>query len=144
MLDLLEGEPVTPQEVLRPHDLLQFRRAVRGVYVDRAVKRYAVRLVDATRHPERHGLADLAPLIQFGASPRASIGLMQSAQALALLRGRSHATVADVRDLAPDVLRHRLVLSYDALADGVKPEELLDRVLDVVAPPGKAPLVEAA
>jgi MoxR-like ATPase len=91
-----------------------------------------VRLVDATRHPERHGLADLAPLLQFGASPRASIGLMQSAQALALLRGRTHATVADVRDLAPDVLRHRLVLSYDALADGVAPDELVDRVLAAV------------
>ncbi len=139
VLDLLEGEPVRPQEVLRPHDLLEFRRAVRGVYVDRAVKRYAVRLVDATRHPEHHGLADLAPLIQFGASPRASIGLMQSAQALALLRGRSHATVSDVRDLAPDVLRHRLVLSYDALADAVSPDELISRALEAVTAVAPAP-----
>jgi MoxR-like ATPase len=127
------------KEVLRPHDLLGFRRAVRGVYVDRAVKRYAVRLVDATRHPEQHGLPDLAPLIQFGASPRASIGLMQSAQALALLRGRSHATVSDVRDLAPDVLRHRLVLSYDALADAVSPDELITRTLDAVTAVAPAP-----
>ena len=132
VLDLLDGEPVVPREVVRAEDLIDFRRAVRDVYVDRSVKRYAVRLVDATRHPERHGLADLAPLLQFGASPRASIGLMQSAQALALLRGRTHATVTDVRDLAPDVLRHRLVLSYDALADGVAPHELVERVLGAV------------
>jgi MoxR-like ATPase len=134
VLDLLDGDATPPREVVRPEDLLEFRRAVRDVYVDRAVKRYAVRLVDATRHPARHGLEDLAPLVQFGASPRASIGLMQSSQALALLRGRTHATVADVRDLAPDVLRHRLVLSYDALADGVQPDALIERLLDAVRP----------
>jgi MoxR-like ATPase len=105
---------------------------------------YTVSLVDATRHPGRYGLAELEPLIQFGASPRASLGLVQAARALALLRGRTHVAHHDVRDLAADVLRHRLVLSYDALADGVRPEDLLDRVLDVVAPPGKAPLAEAA
>src|SRR3712207_2279581 len=132
VLDLLDGDPVAPREVVRAEDLLTFRRAVREVYVDHSVKRYAVRLVDATRHPERHGLPDLAPLVQFGASPRASIGLMQSAQALALLRGRAHATVSDVRDLAPDVLRHRLVLSYDALADAVAPDELITRLLGTV------------
>jgi MoxR-like ATPase len=103
-----------------------------------------VHLADATRNPVERGLADIAPHIEFGASPRASIGLIQAGQALAMLRGRAHVTAADVHDLAPDVLRHRLVLSYDALADGVRPEDLLDRVLAVVAPPGKAPLAEAA
>ena len=105
---------------------------------------YAVALVDATRHPARYGLGDLEPLIQFGASPRASLGLVQAARALALLRGRTHAAHHDVRDLAPDVLRHRLVLSYDALADGVKPDELIDRVLDAVEPRRAVRLADAA
>ena len=146
VLDLLDGEPGEPREVVTPKDLLEHRRAVRDVYVDRAVKHYAVQLVDATRHPARHDLDNLAGLIDFGASPRASIGLMQAAQALALLRGRGHATVADVRDLAPDVLRHRLVLSYDALAEGVRPDELVDRVLDKVGAvtPVHEPVLDAA
>ena len=93
----------------------------REVFADRSTMAYAVALVDATRHPGRYGLADLEPLIQFGASPRASLGLVQAARALALLRGRTHVAHHDVRDLAADVLRHRLVLSYDALADRVEP-----------------------
>ncbi len=138
------GASVAPKEVLSGEDLLRYRQAAREVHVDRLVATYAVHLVDATRDPRARGLEDVAPHIEFGASPRASIGLIQAGQALALLRGRTHVTAADVHDLAKDVLRHRLVLSYDALADGVRPEELLDRVLDVVAPPGKAPLAEAA
>jgi MoxR-like ATPase len=129
VLDLLDGAQVTPRSVLQVDSLLDHRRAARAVYVDRSVKQFAVQVVDATRHPARHGLPDLEELIEYGASPRASIGLMQGAQALALLRGRSHATTADVRDLAADVLRHRLILSYDALADGVSPDALIDRVL---------------
>ena len=138
------GAGVAPKEVLRGEDLLRYREAARDVHVDRLVATYAVHLADATRNPAARGLEDIAPHIEFGASPRASIGLIQAGQALAMLRGRTHVTAADVHDLAPDVLRHRLVLSYDALADGVKPEDLLDRVLEVVAPPGKAPLAEAA
>jgi MoxR-like ATPase len=115
-------------------DLLAYRGAVRQVYVDRDVTAYAVRLVDATRHPANHGLPELETLIEYGASPRASIGMVQSAQALALLRGRTHVTPTDIRDLAPDVLRHRLVLSYDALADNVRPDELIGRVLEATAP----------
>ena len=96
--------------------------------------RYAVTLADATRHPDRYGIADFERYVEFGASPRGPIGLVQSARALALLRGRSHALVDDVRDLARDVLRHRLVLSYEALSDGVAPDDLLDRVLEAVEP----------
>jgi MoxR-like ATPase len=130
--------PPPPREVMHVEDLLRFREAVREVYVDRDVTAYAVRLVDATRHPERHGVAELEPLIEFGASPRASIGMVQSAQALALLRGRTHVTPTDVRDLAPDVLRHRLVLSYDALADGVRPDEIVASVLATAQPHAEA------
>jgi MoxR-like ATPase len=145
VVERMTAAPVIPREVMHAEDLLRFRVAVRDVYVDRDVTAYAVRLVDATRHPERHGLGDLAPLIEFGASPRASIGMVQSAQALALLRGRTHATVVDVRDLARDVLRHRLVLSYDALADEVSADEILGRVLATVSgSPAATPLVEAA
>ena len=132
VVDRQVAAAVEPREVLQVADLLTYRSAVRQVFVDRTVTAYAVRLADATRHPERHGLGEIAPFIEFGASPRASIGMIQAAQALALLRGRTHVTPTDVRDLSLDVLRHRLVLSYDALADGVKPDELLHRVLDAV------------
>ncbi len=144
VLDLLDGAPVTPRSVLRVDSLLDHRRAARAVYVDRSVKQFAVQVVDATRHPARHGLPELEELIEFGASPRASIGLMQGAQALALLRGRAHATTADVRDLAADVLRHRLILSYDALADGVSTDSLIDRVLAKVGGLAAVPVPQAA
>ncbi len=143
VLDLLDGEPVAPRTVLAVDSLLDYRRTARAVYVDRTVKQFAVQLVDATRNPAQHGLPELEGLIEYGASPRASIGLMQGAKALALLRGRTHATTADVRDLAADVLRHRLVLSYDALADDVSPDALVDRVLAQVGG-GLAAVPEAA
>jgi MoxR-like ATPase len=140
----MAGEGASASEVLRAEDLVRFREAVYDVHVDRLVATYAVHLVDATRHPGAHGLHDLAPLIDVGASPRASIGLVHGARALALLRGRRHVTAADVRDLAPDVLRHRLVLSYDALAEGVAPNDLIERVVANVAQVGDTPLREAA
>jgi MoxR-like ATPase len=103
--------------------------------VDREVIGYAVSLADATRNPAEYGLTDVAPYIEYGASPRGPIGLVQAARSLALLRGRGHVTAGDVRDLAADVLRHRLVLSYDALSDGVSADDLLDRVLAEVDEP---------
>jgi MoxR-like ATPase len=105
------------------------------VLVDREVIGYAVALADATRRPAEHGLSEIAPLIEFGASPRGPIGLVQSARVLALLRGRGHVVGDDIRDLAADVLRHRLVLSYDALSDNVTADELLDKVLAAVSQP---------
>ena len=127
-------------ERLSMPELERFQRAVRDVFVDRDVVAFAVQLVDGTRHPERYGLHDLRALIQYGASPRGAIGMVQAGQALALLRGRRHVLVDDVRDLAPDVLRHRLVLSYDALSDDVSADDILDRLLDAlsggVAQPG--------
>jgi MoxR-like ATPase len=124
--------------------LVGHRARAREVLVDREVAQYAVTLVDATRHPARYGLEDLAGLIEFGGSPRASIGLIQAAQALALLRDRTFVTTEDVADLAKDVLRHRLVLSFDALAEGIAPDALLDRVLEVVDAPRANRLVEVA
>jgi MoxR-like ATPase len=123
------------RERLTIADLERFTEVVRGVHVDRSVVAYAVQLADVTRHPGRHGLPELEPYVQFGASPRGPIGLAHAARALALLRGRRHVTPEDVRDLAPDVLRHRIVLSYDALSEGITTEDLLPGMLDAVAKP---------
>jgi MoxR-like ATPase len=125
-------------------ELLAHQQVAREVFADRAAIAYAVSLVDATRHPGRYGLPDLEPLIRFGASPRASLGLVQAARALALLRGRTHVAPHDVRDLAADVLRHRLVLTYDALADEVAPDALIDRILATIEPARPMRLAEAA
>jgi MoxR-like ATPase len=119
-------------EILTLQDLQRFSAESREIYVDRHVIGYAVRLADATRHPARYGMEELEPLIDYGASPRGPIGLVQAGQALAMLRGRGHVVPQDVRDLAPDVLRHRMVLSYDALSDGVTPDDILARVLRTV------------
>jgi MoxR-like ATPase len=120
------------RQVLELADLQRFGASARGILVDRDVTAYAVRLADATRRPHLHGLGELAPLIAFGCSPRGPIGLVQAAQALAMLRGRGHVVAGDIRDLAHDVLRHRIVLSYDAIADGVDTDQILDRVMATV------------
>jgi MoxR-like ATPase len=134
VVDRVVGGLPEPRRVMDAERLIAYGQVAQQVFVDRRVMAYAVRLADATRRPERHGLEDLAPLIEYGASPRAPIGMIQAAQALALLRGRDHVTVRDVEDLAPEVLRHRLVLSYDAIADGVRPDDLVARVLAAVDP----------
>ncbi len=127
--------PVPVQERLALADLRRYVVAAGTVLVDRETIGYAVALADATRHPAAHGLQDIAPMIEFGASPRGPIGLVQAARVLALLRGRGHVAPDDVRDLAADVLRHRIVLSYDALSEGVTADQLLDRVLAAVPEP---------
>jgi MoxR-like ATPase len=105
------------------------------VYIDHGVVRYAVDLVTATREPGAHGMPELGELISYGASPRASLGLVAGGRALALLRGRSYAIPQDVFDIAPDVLRHRLVLSYEALAQDVNIDHVLARLLSTVPAP---------
>jgi MoxR-like ATPase len=123
------------RERLSLADLERYARATQAVLVDREVIGYAVALADATRNPAEYGLQEIAGYIEYGASPRGPIGLVQAGRALALLRGRGHVTVADVADLAADVLRHRLVLSYDALSENVTADDLLARVLDAVSEP---------
>jgi MoxR-like ATPase len=127
--------PADVRECLTLEDLERFARATHTVLVDREVIGYSVALADATREPERYGLDKIAGYIEYGASPRGPIGLVNAGRALALLRGRGHVSVGDIRDLAGDVLRHRLVLSYDALADNVSADELLDAVLAAVSEP---------
>ena len=113
------------------------QRECRTSYVDPSLVQYAVQLAGATRHPDRYGIADLAKYISFGASPRASIHLIECARALAYLRGRHYVLPEDVTDLAPDVFRHRLVLTYEALADAQTPDRLIERVMQTIAPPKK-------
>ncbi len=127
------AEQVT--RVLDPGTLRGFQRAADAVYVDPQVISYAVQLSTTTRDVTAAGLPDLARYVTFGASPRASINMVLGAKALAFLRGRDYALPADVRELARDVLRHRVVLSYEALADDVTPDDLLGPLLDSVATP---------
>jgi MoxR-like ATPase len=123
------------QAMISPEDLVRMRARVQEVYVDPAVVDYAVRLVAATRAPGMVGLGDLEHYVTYGASPRASIALVLGGRALAFLRGRDYVLPHDVRELALDVLRHRLVLSYEALADDVDPDTLVTAVLRAVPVP---------
>ena len=128
-------EPPVTEERLSLEDLERYRQVAEAVLVDREIIAYAVTLTAATREPAQHGLPDLATLIEYGASPRGSIGLVHAARVLALFRGRGHVSGEDVRDLALDVLRHRIVLSYDALSEGIGPDELLRKVVEAVPRP---------
>jgi MoxR-like ATPase len=128
--------PAVPiARVLDPAGLRGYQQAADLVYIDPGIIQYAVRLATATRVPASVGRGDLAKYLSFGASPRASINLVAAAKALAFLRGRDYALPVDARDLARDVLRHRLVLSYEALADGVSPDDLLGPLLEAVPLP---------
>jgi MoxR-like ATPase len=129
------GEEAEVREMLTLEHLAHFAVAARSIMVDRELIGYAVALADATRRPNEHGIGDISRLVEFGASPRGPIGLVQAARVLALLRGRGHVTASDIRDLAGDVLRHRIVLSYDALSEGVGADDILERVLEAVPTP---------
>ena len=131
------GPKVAVKAVATTEQLAELQALCREVYVDPALIQYAVKLVAATRSPERYGLKDLAGLITYGASPRASIGLVEGARALAMLRGRHYALPEDMVDLAPDVLRHRVVVSYEALSEGLNSEALIERVMAAIPPPAK-------
>jgi MoxR-like ATPase len=117
------------EPVLGPADLLALRAALDGIYVDDRLKRYIVDVVHATRRPAEYGL-DLAPYIQYGASPRATIFLTRAARGQALLDGRGYVTPQDVKSIGPDVLRHRVSVTYEAEAEDVTPEALLQRIFD--------------
>jgi MoxR-like ATPase len=120
--------------VLGPDDIADLQRAVDGVYVDASIKNYAVDIATATRRPVEFGL-DFGPLIQLGVSPRATVFLVRAAQGHALLRGRGHVTPDDVKAVAPDVLRHRLLLTFEADAEDITPDALIRKILDRVPVP---------
>ena len=137
------GEPVDVQAVADTFQLAALQRECRAVFCDPALMQYAVKLVAATRRPAKYDLADLGKYLSYGASPRATIGLVEGAKALALLRGRRYALPEDLVDLVPDVLRHRVVLSYEALADNMTPDAIIKRLLAAVPTPDK-PLATSA
>ena len=128
-------EAPRPHTVLDAAELRRLQDVASTVFVHHALVDYVVRLVVATRAPGEHGMSDVAGWVAYGASPRASLGIIAGARALALVRGRDYVLPQDVVDVAPDVLRHRLVLSYDALADAVPVEHVVTRVLQTVPLP---------
>ncbi|MEA3055461.1 MAG: MoxR-like ATPase [Actinomycetota bacterium] len=132
-------DPPRAQRVLELDQLTELQKAADEVFVHDAVLDYAVRLVLATRQPSEHGLDDLAGSIAHGASPRGTLGLVAAGRALALLRGRSYALPQDIYAVARDVLRHRVLLSYDALADGADVEDIVERVVRTVLAPRVTP-----
>ena len=127
--------PPELRETLTLDNLRSLQEAVFSIYVDPGLVSYAVTLADATRNPAAHGVAEIGDWVSFGASPRGPISLVQSSRAFALLRGRDYVVVDDLRALAKDALRHRLVLSYQALAENVSADDILDRVLAAVPTP---------
>ena len=137
-LTIVQRQLVAPPELREAMSLDELRavqKAVLDVYVDPSLVSYSVQLATATRNPAGVGLPELGEFVAFGASPRGPISITQSARALALVRGRDYVTSDDVRALAKDALRHRLVLSYQALAEGVSPDSILDKVLAAVPVP---------
>ncbi|MEJ8838529.1 AAA family ATPase [Ramlibacter sp. AN1133] len=131
------GPAVDVAAVATTDQLAQLQRECRQVYVDPSLVQYAVKLVSATRTPERHGLKELSRFITYGASPRATINLTEGARALAMLRGRGYALPEDMTDLVPDVLRHRVVLSYEALSEGLSSDAVVQKIMAKIPPPAK-------
>ena len=129
------AEPVAVDQLLSLEQLAELQRATREIYVDPAVSRYALAIATATRRLSTAGLDELVQYVEYGASPRGPINLVLAARALALLRGRRYVLPQDVRELAKDVIRHRMVLSYEALAEGIDADRILDRVLDAIPMP---------
>jgi MoxR-like ATPase len=129
------GPEPTARPVLAPEEILRARRLVHEVYVDGRIKEYVLDLIGATREPGPAGLAELAPLIEYGASPRAAIYLIRAAKAHAFLSGRGHVIPEDIKELGLDVLRHRLLLTYRADAEGVSADALLQRIFETVSVP---------
>ncbi|MDF1505311.1 MoxR family ATPase [Roseisolibacter sp. H3M3-2] len=129
------GEPIVVSPTASPEEILDARRRISELYMDERIVDYIVEIVHATRHPAESGLGDLAPLIEFGASPRATIALAQASRAHAFLRGRTFVTPDDVKAIAPDVLRHRVLTSFEADAEEVTSDDVVTRVLERIESP---------
>jgi MoxR-like ATPase len=139
ILARMGSRPPRARTILSTDEVLALQRVAEQVFVHHAVAHYIVRIVMATREPHAYGVAPVAPLLEYGVSPRGSLGLLAASRALALLRGRDYVLPSDVADIAPDVLAHRLVLTFDAVADGAEPRAVIDTVLNSVAAPQIAP-----
>ncbi len=131
IIERMTGDPLPPvQPVVNPEQILRAREMVRRVYVDEKIKSYVLNLVLATRDPGNNGLSELRPFIAFGASPRAGINLVLAARAHAFINGRGFVTPDDIKEVAPDVLRHRVIVSYEAEAENVTSAAIVQRILD--------------
>jgi MoxR-like ATPase len=135
ILRRMSVDPPSPRPVLTPENIRALQRDAEYVFVHNLVGEYIVRLVLATRLPAEFHMPDLDSVIEIGASPRATLGLAATARAVALMQGRDYVLPSDVQVVAPDVMAHRLVLSFDAIADGVNPRHVVDRILAAVPPP---------
>jgi MoxR-like ATPase len=131
----MASDPPQPRQLLDPEQILELQEAADTVFVDHRVRAYAVRLVNATRDPASEGLGNLEPYLDLGGSPRASLALIRGGRALAVIRGRTYVMPEDVHSLFHDVLRHRVVLSYEALAADVRPDQVLDAIVDAIPQP---------
>src|SRR5437870_8373838 len=132
---MASGEPIPVDRVASPTQILETRRHIAELYIDERVVDYIVEIVHATRNPDQAGLAELKPLIEFGASPRATLSLAQGSRAHAFLRGRAFVTPDDVKAIAPDVLRHRVLRTYEAEAEEVTSDEIVSRILEAIPVP---------
>jgi MoxR-like ATPase len=132
---MISGEAPSVTRLLKAETVRRLEGRVRDIYLDSRLRDYIVALVTATRNPKEVGLADLAPLVAFGASPRATLAFSEAARATAFLRGRGYVVPEDVKEIAKDVLRHRILLTYEAEAENVTTETIVDRVLERVEVP---------
>jgi MoxR-like ATPase len=139
ILARMGARPPRARTLMCPDEVRSLQRMTEEVFVHHAVAHYIVRLVMATREPRAYGVPSIGALLEYGVSPRGSLGLLAASRALALLRGRDYVLPGDVADIAPDVLAHRLVLTFDAVADGVDPRGVIEEVLNSIAPPQVAP-----
>jgi MoxR-like ATPase len=136
IIDRVTGDPLPPvRPVVAPEQILRARDMVRRVYVDEKIKNYVLNLVLTTRNPGNNGLGDLRPMIAFGASPRAGINLVLAARAHAFINGRGFVTPDDIKEVAADVLRHRVIISYEAEAENVSSADIVQRILDYTEVP---------
>jgi MoxR-like ATPase len=135
MRRMASGEPIKVDRVASPSAILEARHRITELYMDDRIVDYIVDIVHATREPREYGLAELEPLIEFGASPRATISLAQASRAHAFLRGRAFVTPDDIKAIAPDVLRHRVLTTYEAEAEEVTSDDLVQRVLGRIESP---------
>ena len=131
----MASDPPQPRQLLDPAQIRELQESADAVFVDHRVRAYAVRLVNATRNPGSEGLGNLEPYLDMGGSPRASLALIRGGRAMAVMRGRTYVMPDDVYSLFHDVLRHRIVLSYEALAADVRPDQVLDAIVDAIPQP---------
>jgi MoxR-like ATPase len=137
IVERVTGVAKAVSSVATTDQLSALQKECRNAYVDPSITQYAVKVVAATRNPQKSGINDLQKYISFGASPRASISLIEAGRALAYLRGRDYVLPEDVTDVMPDVLRHRLVLTYEALSESITADEIVRRIMSHIPAPDK-------